>query len=212
MKKTSSSLQRNRWSANTKALEAGCETWGVADNTSSEISELESVIRSVAAVAGIDPRFVLAVVMQESKGCVRVITTNGAVNNPGLMQSHNGPGSCNTQGQVQDPVSDILRVAYSWGVFRSSSLRPQIRNADSEFFQCPESEIRQMVSDGVQGTPSGDGLVQAMSEAGTSGAQQYYRAARIYNSGSISDGVLSVGGSISTYCSDIANRLLGWAN
>lgn len=38
--------------------------------------------------------------MQESKGCVRVRTTSSpgaAVRNPGLMQSHNGPGSCSDQ-------------------------------------------------------------------------------------------------------------------
>ncbi len=35
--------------------------------------------------------------MQESEGCVRVRTTSSlgaAVRNPGLMQSHNGQGSC----------------------------------------------------------------------------------------------------------------------
>ncbi|TWU70910.1 hypothetical protein ED733_000060 [Metarhizium rileyi] len=30
----------------------------------------------------------------ESNGCVRVPTTNNGVRNPGLMQSHNGSGSC----------------------------------------------------------------------------------------------------------------------
>lgn len=70
-----------------------------------------------------------------------------------------------------------------------------------------------MISDGTQGTSNGIGLVGAMAEAGSSGAQQFYRASRIYNSGSTSpDGVLEENAATATYCSDIANRLLGWSN
>ena len=41
--------------------------------------------------------------MQESKGCVRAPTTNNGVRNPGLMQSHNGRGTCNEGGNVKNP-------------------------------------------------------------------------------------------------------------
>lgn len=42
--------------------------------------------------------------MQESTGCVRVRTTGGAGHrNPGLMQDHNGAGTCNEGGNVQNP-------------------------------------------------------------------------------------------------------------
>lgn len=44
--------------------------------------------------------------MQESTGCVRVWTTGGANHrNPGLMQDHNGSGTCNENG-VRKPCPD----------------------------------------------------------------------------------------------------------
>jgi len=116
--------------------------------------------------------------MQESKGCVRAPTTNYGVTNPGLMQSHDGTGSCNNGG-VQDP--------------------------------CPQSEITQMITDGTTGTSSGDGLEQTMSQAGSDDVSKYYKAARIYNSGSVaSSGNLNDGIATHCYASDIANRLTGW--
>jgi len=39
----------------------------------------------------------------------------------------------------------------------------------------------------------------------------YYKAARIYNSGSIDPTNLSTSGSNHCYASDIANRLIGWS-
>lgn len=108
-------LKQNRWSANTNSLEHGCATWSVApENDSEEIADLKSAITSIAAAAGIDPRFVLATVMQESRGCVRVDTTHNAVANPGLMQSHDGTGTCNVQGVVTVPVSTIPTVSYHY--------------------------------------------------------------------------------------------------
>ena len=135
-----------------------------------------------------DPRFVLAIVVQESKGCVRAPTTTGSHSNPGLMQSDQGMGSCNTNDTMQDP--------------------------------CPQSEIHQMILDGVAGSNlDGDNLVYMLNlaaEMGTSDiAQAYYRAARFYNSGpdSLKDNMeLDSPGATRCYCSDIANRLLGWVN
>jgi hypothetical protein len=39
----------------------------------------------------------------EDAGCVRAPTTNYGVRNPGLMQSHDGTGTCNDAGTVQNP-------------------------------------------------------------------------------------------------------------
>lgn len=81
-----------------------CENnWDVPNDTADEIANLKSAILSVAAAQSVDPRFVLAIVMQESNGCVRVITTAWSVANPGLMQSHAGNGTCNSGGVVQTP-------------------------------------------------------------------------------------------------------------
>ncbi|WPH00662.1 Hypothetical protein R9X50_00349200 [Acrodontium crateriforme] len=99
-----------------------------------------------------------------------------------LMQDHNGSGTCNDNGHVQNP--------------------------------CPSSEIHQMIQDGVAGTSRGDGLKQTIQEAKnhpTTGAQNFYAAARIYNSGSATYSNLDDGrGSTPCYASDVANRLIGW--
>ena len=161
-------------------MSSSCTQWGVADNTDDEISEISTAIQSVASSTGIDPRFILAIIMQESNGCVRAPTTNYGVRNPGLMQSHNGAGTCN-DATVSNP--------------------------------CPMSEITQMITDGTAGTSSGDGLKQCLTESGTSDVSMYYKAARIYNSGSIdSSGNLGAGIATHCYASDVANRLIGWAS
>lgn len=93
-----SRFERNKWNVNNS-----CAQWQVPNNSEEETAELRRSILSIGAVTGIDPRFILAVVMQESTGCVRVITTVYSHPNPGLMQSFNGTGSCNWNGIVQTP-------------------------------------------------------------------------------------------------------------
>jgi LysM repeat protein len=159
-------------------MQSSCAQWNVPDNTDDEINDMYNSIQSVASSTGIDARFIFAIIMQESNGCVRAPTTNYGVRNPGLMQSHNGAGTCN-DGSVQNP--------------------------------CPSSEITQMIEDGSAGTSSGDGLKQCLAEADASDVSMYYKAARIYNSGSIAASG-NLGGGIATgcYATDIANRLTGW--
>ena len=161
-------------------MSSSCTQWGVADNTDDEISAMSTAIKSVASSTGVDPRFILAIIMQESNGCVRAPTTNYGVRNPGLMQSHNGGGTCN-DATVSNP--------------------------------CPTSAITQMIQDGTAGTSSGDGLKQCLTKSGASDASMYYKAARLYNSGSIdSSGNLGAGIATHCYASDVANRLIGWAS
>ena len=69
----------------------------------------------------------------------------------------------------------------------------------------------QMVQEGAGGTTWGDGLAQCLNKAGTSDVSAFYRAARMYNSGSIDEsGDLGKGIATHCYASDIANRLTGW--
>ena len=100
-----------RFSANNANMLGSCAQWGVPNNSQDEINEMGSAIQSVASSTGVDARFIFAVVMQESNGCVRAPTTNYGVTNPGLMQSHNGAGSCNNGG-VQNPCpsSEITQM------------------------------------------------------------------------------------------------------
>ncbi|UKZ88828.1 uncharacterized protein TrAFT101_004562 [Trichoderma asperellum] len=152
-----------------------------ANDSGPEVGAIWDGIQMAAAATGVDHRLILAVIMQESHGCVRVNTSNFGVRNPGLMQDHNGAATCNENGNVPNP--------------------------------CPSSTIYQMISEGTAGTNSGDGLANCINESGRNDVSAFYRAARIYNSGSISStGQLQNGIATHCYASDIANRLTGWVN
>ena len=71
-------------------MKTSCAQWGVDDNSDQEMAEMKQAITSISTASGIDARFILAIILQESTGCVRVITTQYSVFNRGLMQSHNG--------------------------------------------------------------------------------------------------------------------------
>ncbi|KAK9445020.1 glycoside hydrolase [Metarhizium brunneum] len=137
----------------------GWNGWG-PNNSGPEVGAIWDGIQKAAGASGVDHRFILAVVMQESSGCVRVPTTNYGVRNPGLMQDHDGAASCNDGGKVCNP--------------------------------CPSDTIYKMISEGTAGTDDGDGLANCINGAGGGDVAAFYRAARIYNSG------------------DISNRLTGW--
>ncbi|KAK0763278.1 hypothetical protein N5P37_004265 [Trichoderma harzianum] len=152
-----------------------------ANDSGPEVGAIWDGIQQAAAATGVDHRFILAIIMQESHGCVRVHTTANGVRNPGLMQDHNGAATCNENGRVQNP--------------------------------CPSATIYQMILEGTAGTTSGDGLANCINQSGRSDVSAFYRAARIYNSGSISNtGQLQNGIATHCYASDIANRLTGWVN
>jgi len=78
-----------------------------------------------------------------------------------------------------------------------------------------------MISDGVMGTSSGDGLKQLYSNAVTfpvvtssgGASAAYYIAARMYNGGANGYRAADLGTGCCTLCysSDVANRLTGWA-
>lgn len=97
------------WNANQPLMQKSCgwNNWG-ADNSAAEIADIKAAIDSVSGASGVDKRFILAVVMQESKGCVRVPVTGNGVRNPGLMQSHNGSGNC--AGKNPCPKSQIEQM------------------------------------------------------------------------------------------------------
>lgn len=84
-------------------MERSCRQFNVDVNTHQEISDVYEAIQFVAAATFVDHRFILAVVMQESGGCVRAPTSNYGVPNPGLMQDHNGTASCNNGNKAQKP-------------------------------------------------------------------------------------------------------------
>ena len=163
--------------ASTVTMKASCTQFDQTNDSDQEISDIKSAIQSIASESGVDSRVILAIMMQESNGCVRVQTTDNGVRNPGLMQSHNGDGTCWNNGVGTNP--------------------------------CPSSQITEMIKNGVEGTPSGDGLKQCLSQCPSAGAQSYYQAAVIYNSGNLPSN-LDDNTATPCYASDVANRLMGW--
>lgn len=82
---------------------SSCSWWGQAGDSGPEVGEIWNAIEATAAATFVDHRFILATIMQESGGCVRAPTSNYGVRNPGLMQDHNGAGTCNDNNLVQIP-------------------------------------------------------------------------------------------------------------
>lgn len=89
-----------------------CTQYGVPNNSDQEIRDLYDAINQASSETSLDARFIYAVIMEESSGCVRAPTTSYGVRNPGVMQSHNGVGTCNDKGVVQNPCpsSVILQM------------------------------------------------------------------------------------------------------
>lgn len=88
---------------NIPIMKQGCQNaFQQADDSDDEIANIKKAIEDQSSSTGVDKAFILAIMMQESNGCVRAPTTSYSVTNPGLFQSHNGAGSCN-KGQVQNP-------------------------------------------------------------------------------------------------------------
>ena len=174
-------LTATRFNSSRWFMERSCKQFDVKLNSADEIEHIYSSIQSVANATFVDHRFILAVIMQESGGCVRAPTSNFGVPNPGLMQDHNGTASCN-DGELLEP--------------------------------CPKEVIQKMIQHGTGGTPWGDGLAQCLNRAaknGNSDVSAFYKATRMYNSGSIDpSGDLGRGVATHCYASDIANRLTGW--
>ena len=81
------------WQTNLPGIQKSC-TWLKMgeDNTLQESQYIYDAIQDRANASLVDHRYILAVILQESHGCVRVgyTTSSGGVTNPGLMQSHNG--------------------------------------------------------------------------------------------------------------------------
>ncbi|KAI7553343.1 carbohydrate-binding module family 50 protein [Hortaea werneckii] len=181
------------FAANRANMQASCAAWNVPNDSDEEIADLKTAILDLASSTGVDARFILAIVMQESTGCVRVITTQYSHFNPGLMQSHNGTGSCNT---------NMAAIGL-----------PGVETEGSVQTPCPYSEIHQMIEDGTAGTSSGDGLQQLLAAQTNTDVSRFYRTARAYNGGSVDpSGDLGRGCCTLCYASDVANRLTGWVD
>ena len=194
MASTYTILKLSRIARNKNILQHSCG-WNAygQDNSEAEIGLVVSAVQTSAQLSGLDPRFVFAIVMQESKGCVRVKSTKNAVHNPGLMQSFNGVHSCNQDGvpQLPCPEEQITGMIRDGVGFTNGNGLIQLVDA---------AIMHNRASGGTTG------LDKTMPRV-------YYQAARLYNSGSTAPNWADLNdGQTATpaYALDIANRLVGW--
>ncbi|KAF2661919.1 hypothetical protein K491DRAFT_753480 [Lophiostoma macrostomum CBS 122681] len=96
------------WTANKPIIQVSCSQFSTANPTDDEVQSIHDALVSVSSSAGIPSAFLLAIMMQESKGCPRVPTTTYSNTNPGLFQSFNGKGSCNTGGTITNPCPPAM--------------------------------------------------------------------------------------------------------
>ncbi|KAL8780152.1 MAG: hypothetical protein Q9213_006607 [Squamulea squamosa] len=174
------------FTTNIPLIIGSCKLYSVTPDSLPEIVSIHHATLTISVATNTDPRFILAVILQESSGCVRVPTSFYSLRNPGLMQSHNGPATCN------EDASPIYPCPYE-------RIEEMIREGTAGTFE-----------------GKGMGLVVALRNATVDGkvddVGRYYRAARIYNSGEIdASGDLGKGVATHCYASDIANRLRGWS-
>ncbi|VUC21222.1 unnamed protein product [Clonostachys rosea] len=174
------------WSTNIATSAGACKSLSLEPNSDSENTVLKAAIKQAGTDSGLDPRFILAAVFQESTGCVRVKTSyssNENIRNPGLLQCDDGEHTCNDE-----------------------------KKGISQLVPCPDAQIKGMITDGV-GLTTGWGLKQVVKQSGASDVSKYYKGALLYNSGVMpEDGNLGKGRSNACYSSDIANRVMGWVD
>jgi hypothetical protein len=139
-------------------MNTSCTQFNQTNNNENEMSDILGAINLVATASGVDPRFILAVIMQESGGCVRVPTSSWGVMNPGVMQDSNGTANC--AGIDPCPKSTITRMI-------------------------SEGTAGTVTGDGLANCINAAG--SAPLSANTT-SEAYYIASRLYNSGSYSPG------------------------
>ncbi|KAK2614150.1 hypothetical protein N8I77_001002 [Diaporthe amygdali] len=84
------------------------EVMNTTGNSAQETQWVLDAVNTVAGEVGMDPRCILAVIMQESHGKVRVNSTTSpgaGINNTGIMQAHNGASF-----DEGDPQGSILHM------------------------------------------------------------------------------------------------------
>lgn len=99
------------FNANKPAMAQGCSDLGLSpDDTGNQIGWIYNALQSVSEASLVDHRFLLATVMQESIGCVHVGATNNGVNNPGLMQSHDGSSFVGNDASAEAQQASIRQM------------------------------------------------------------------------------------------------------
>ncbi|CAK4031070.1 Hypothetical predicted protein [Lecanosticta acicola] len=98
------------WNANLDTIKQSCGWLKYGnDDTDEEVQDIHDAIQDRANASLVDHRLILALVMQESHGCVTIphTTSSGGVDNTGLMQAHDGK-AYNRQHQ-RDSIFEMIQ-------------------------------------------------------------------------------------------------------
>jgi len=118
------------WITNAHIIARSCNIlYNQTNNNAQETQDLYDAIKQVAHETRVDHRFIMAAVMQETKGCVRAessVSPDG-IHNPGLLQDFKGTHSCNDDGKVQNPCpkDQILGMVRDGGKHENFDQRRQ---------------------------------------------------------------------------------------
>lgn len=81
------------------------------DTTDAELPVIRNAVQNSAMATGVDHRFILASMMEESMDCTRVYITKTGNGSPGVVQNHAGNATCNS-GKQGTPASVLNRCPY----------------------------------------------------------------------------------------------------
>ncbi|KAF2773388.1 hypothetical protein EJ03DRAFT_265228 [Teratosphaeria nubilosa] len=84
---------QDMWEGNLNTIKTSCRLdFKVKNNSPSDVDHIYDAIQNRAKASLVDHRFILAIILQESAGCVlaRSTTSSSGIKNPGLMQTHDG--------------------------------------------------------------------------------------------------------------------------
>ena len=94
-------------------------------NPDDTVQPIHDAITQVASESGVDARIIFTVILQESTCLLSAATTNNGVNNPGLMQSHNGVGYTN-KASILQMIRDGTEGTFYKGVTGGDGLQQLI--------------------------------------------------------------------------------------
>ncbi|ORY12187.1 hypothetical protein BCR34DRAFT_564001 [Clohesyomyces aquaticus] len=168
------------WELNEATINSACTQFGQANNSPPETAAVKSGLESASESSGIPKELLLAIMIQESKGCVRAPTTptHGGIRNAGLMQDFNGEATCNQGGSAKNP--------------------------------CPKETIAQMIMEGAGVNMKFGVMQAIQQSNAIDAGKYYQGARIYNSGSLDPTGNLGKGYGTPCYASDITNRLIGW--
>jgi hypothetical protein len=120
------------WASFTTMWDQNAREMKIAGNSDEENKFIKEGIFTVASSSGFDSRTILATIMQESTGNVRVNDTYNIVRNSGLMQSYEG-----VKFDSKDPKGSILQMIRDGteGTATGKGLKETLTSQNGEFYE-----------------------------------------------------------------------------